>query len=427
MATPHTAPDPWLATQVATRMATRFAGDREPGMGNPASRAIGRRIDLQQHELFVVCAPADALRLQFEHLTPEYLALHDLAGDLALELLQAGAAATGQSLQSLVLRRQGFGDALATLQFIELPGPAGHAPLRVYATRALQCEPGEAQRLAQTLLGHSRFGVLLAGSRSSALPALSSVLDRTGEAAWRNRELLILPMAGESVSAIPSLSMPLGLVLHQGAVCVGSRAAWFSLATLWNQHHPADPIALPAPATAPLPTAAAYQPTQVMPLSELPAARLPPVPLVSPPVLAAPAVVAPALAAPISPVAAGVSTEASPTFDAMVQALASLPGFISACVFQLSTQRALAHAGSKPGPASMAARGAELFVTLQRAAQRMGLSPGQPDLSVGFAEQHVVLHPLPSTQGIYLHALFEAKLANPMLIRARLLRTDHPH
>ena len=53
--------------------------DRE-GDAPPAYRQeIGRPVGNDVRELFVACAPGEALQQQFEHLHPEFIAVHDLA------------------------------------------------------------------------------------------------------------------------------------------------------------------------------------------------------------------------------------------------------------------------------------------------------------------------------------------------------------
>ena len=54
----------WLATRELTHVATQILTNRDEYLA-PERREIGRRIGEQQHEMFVVCDPAEALQ-QFE-------------------------------------------------------------------------------------------------------------------------------------------------------------------------------------------------------------------------------------------------------------------------------------------------------------------------------------------------------------------------
>ena len=96
-------------------------GNREEYLA-PDRRDIGRRIGDQQHEMFVVCDPSEAMQQQFQQWSPDFIAIHDLATDSSPRILAGLAAATGRKVQKLVIRRQGHGVALATLDFAELPG-----------------------------------------------------------------------------------------------------------------------------------------------------------------------------------------------------------------------------------------------------------------------------------------------------------------
>ena len=117
------AEDEWARTRAETVLQTQLMGDKEAYLGGQ-NHAIGRRINAEQHELFVVCDPSEAMHQQFELRTPDFLALHDLKGADSLRLLRGLARALRRKVQKLVIRRQGFGVALATIEFVELPGPA---------------------------------------------------------------------------------------------------------------------------------------------------------------------------------------------------------------------------------------------------------------------------------------------------------------
>jgi hypothetical protein len=100
--------------------ATQIVGDKDVYLGNAPSD-IGRRIADDQLELFVVCHPAEAMLQQFSQTAPDFIAIHDVGTASSARLLAAVAAASSRKVQKLVIRRQGYGVALATIQFVEFP------------------------------------------------------------------------------------------------------------------------------------------------------------------------------------------------------------------------------------------------------------------------------------------------------------------
>ena len=106
----------------STHVATQILGNRDEYLA-PERREIGRRIGDQQHEMFVVCdSVRGALQQQFQQWASDFIAIHDIATDSSPRILAGLAAATQRKVQKLVIRRQGHGVALATLEFAELPG-----------------------------------------------------------------------------------------------------------------------------------------------------------------------------------------------------------------------------------------------------------------------------------------------------------------
>jgi hypothetical protein len=99
-------------------------------------------------------------------------------------------------------------------------------------------------------------------------------------------------------------------------------------------------------------------------------------------------------------------------------------GMISCCVFELSTQRTLAHAGARPGPASLAAQGAALHEAANVAAKAMGLPVAQPDMSVTLSGHHLIVRAIAGHPGLALHAVLDSHATNLMLVRMKLQRLD---
>jgi hypothetical protein len=402
--------DSWAATRVVPLpdAATRMMGDEEDYLAT-TRRAIGRRIDAEQHELFVVCDPAEALQLQFEHHAPEFVVLHDLGLDGSRRLLQAVASAMRRPVQRLLVRRQGFGSALATLRFVELPAPGAAQPVRIYSTEVETADASQAMALAMTLLGNSRLGVILVGRQ--AVPDTANRLRPMREAlsqpAWRNRHLLWLPVGTEAAAATPgSLVGRQSLVqLHTADAQADLGQAWPVITHLWDRlrHAPHDPVAadglgvpsmraaIPTPAHSTL--ASPSTPTARGAVAEEPAVRAQP-------------------------------AEVAEDWSAYVRQCAQLPGMLGCCVFDLLSGRPLAHAGNRPGPAALAAQGAALYEALAQAARGLGLAPGQPEMALTLAEHHLILQPLMQHPGLALHAVLDVHLANLTLVRMKLHRLD---
>ena len=188
-------PDAWQATRAQTALATQLFSDEDAYLDGTKSE-IGRQTGANQHELFVSCDAAQAMRQQFEHLRPDFIAVHDIATNSSRKLLAGIAAASGRAVQQLVIRRQGYGTALATLEFVELP-TADQQPLRLYTTEA-DADGATRHGLARMLLGFSRLGVVMVGDLPGhALGAAMQPLhDDIVNGPWPNRQLLLLPLSG---------------------------------------------------------------------------------------------------------------------------------------------------------------------------------------------------------------------------------------
>ena len=116
--------------------------------------------------------------------------------------------------------------------------------------------------------------------------------------------------------------------------------------------------------------------------------------------------------------------DASNPWQAYARQCIEITGMISCCVFELATQRTLAHAGARPGPASLAAQGAALHEAVNTAAKAMGLPAAPPDLSVTLAGHHLIVRAIPGHPGVALHAVLDSHATNLMLVRMKLQRLD---
>jgi hypothetical protein len=397
----------WQATRELTHVATQILGNREEYLA-PERREIGRRIGDQHHEMFVVCDPAEAMQQQFLQWASDFIAIHDVATDSSPRILAGLASATQRKVQKLVIRRQGHGMALATLEFAELPGANGQM-LRVYSTR-VDADTQQRLELARVLLAYSRLGVVMVGDLPSH--ALESALQPLREGItrgpWPSRNLLFVPLSppGALHQQVSMLAGRSGVQVSIAPQAVKPSDAWTAISNAWNRVRgeasssvaaqsvsqvvqQRDPIAFPAPVR-PAPAVAKPLPMQPMP--------------------------------PTRPSA--VPAETDNPWQAYVRQCIDITGMISCCVFELGTQRTLAHAGSRPGPASLATQGAALHEAANTAAKAMGLTVAAPDLSVTLNDHHLIVRAIAGHPGLALHAVLDSHAANLMLVKMKLQRLD---
>ena len=411
----------WEATRAQTGMATQVMRDRDDAQAQ-ARRDVGRQVGPSQWELFTVIDPGEALQQQFDVVQPEYVALHDI-GTLSSRRMLAGlAAATGRPVHQLHIRRQGLGMPLARLEFVELPTPADQPPLRLYTTE-IDADTQQRKRLARLLLAHSRLAVVIVGDLPphALATALLPLHDAIKEGPWRNRELLMLPLAGASALASQAAHLAIGTGVQVRTTPLVTRPAeaWNYLRGTWNKvrgqlsdqaiHVPEihDPVAPPAAAvpasershdaSALLQSTAASAPARPqLPMQPMPAVRG-----------AAPAAV------PVDPALA-----------TYVRKCGELKGMISCCVFELASQRTVGHAGTRPGPAALASQGATLMASLAEAAHALNLGDAAPDAAITFSRHHQLLRAVPGRPGLALHAILDRGLTNLTLVRLQLQRLD---
>ena len=377
------APEAWQSTRAQTSLATQFLRDEDDYLATE-KQDIGRQINANERELFVSCEPALAMQQQFEHLHPEFIAVHDIGGNASRKLLSSIASAAGCSLQKLVIRRQGYGTPLATIEYVDLPTADG-AALRIYTTEA-DADTASRHGLARVLLAFSRLGAVMVGDlpAHALTAALKPLHDDMIAGPWHNRNLLLLPLA--SASTLVSLGMDLargtGVNVRTTPQVTRPADAWGYINATWARvrdparadgrggaapdsqwassrtmpaplHNlPPAPARAPAPAPAPL-EASGFAPTQVQ---DDPPARSP-APATRPAPLAAPLVMRP------MPTVQGTGATAiapQTLLDRYVRQLSELAGMVSCCIFDVASGHEITHAGASPGAAELSAHGAEL-------------------------------------------------------------------
>lgn len=384
--------------------ATQVVGDKDAYLGNAPSD-IGRRIADDQLELFVVCQPAEAMLQQFAQFAPEFIAIHDVGTATSARLLAAVAAASSRKLQKLVIRRQGYGMALATLQFVELPLSPGRN-LRVYTTQ-IDADTQTRHQLAQGLLAHSRLAVVMIGE----LPphALGSSLqplrDAMAAGPWPNRQMLLLPLA--PAATLPAQAATLGgasgVMVRTTPQASRPAEAWSFISGAWNRLNASapevpPPSRPPAQDFAPPPAAAAQTATQ--PLEPVPMPRT--------------------SAQPVQPQPPAGTT----LWNDYVRRCAAIKGVLECCVFDIDQQRPLAHSGTQRMAERLAAKGAMLHAVISDCANVLGLGPANPDAAITLAQHVLLLRPMPGRPRLALHLLIDRAHGNVGLARAQLQQID---
>jgi hypothetical protein len=387
--------------------ATQFVRDREDYLGQ-GDDDIGRRISDDQHELFVTCDPADALRQQFDRPHPDFIALHDVGASTSLRLLGALAGAAGARVQRLSIRRQGAGVPLAVLQFVEAPLANG-SKLRVYATD-VDADSQTRQHIAMVLLARSRLGVLMVGE----LPphALTSALQPLQEAIhqgpWPNRDLLLLPLGSATALAAQATNLAgrSSVVLRVTPQASRPNDAWAFISGGWNrvQGQAGGSATLTTDLTQAVPRPPVplnEAPTQAMDLAPLQGAALRPMPMPVP-----------------MPVPGGVR------WDQYADRCLRIKGAVSACVFDMHSQRPVAHAGGRPPAERVTAQGVNLLLAMADAGRSLGLGTDVREATVSLAGHHLLLRPVPKHPGIVLHLVIDGNINNATLARMQLERID---
>lgn len=403
--------DEWQSTRAETAVPTQIQ-PRDEDESDPAQRDIGRPVSPIQRELFVSCDPAEAIQQQFDHLQPEYIALHDLGTTSSRKLLAGVAAASGRPVQKLVIRRQGYGTPLATLEFVDFPAP-GQASLRLYTTET-DADTHARHELARVLLCYSRLGVIMVGDlpphlmASSFEPLHEAMIKRD----WHNRHMLLLPLAHSTTlgSAGTDLGRGTGVTVRTTPQVTRPADAWSFISGTWNrlreQIHTEAGLSLP-----PLPGAnsrsgsAPDAPVSApMPLTHpvIPPVAMKPMPTISP-------------------------RELQPDDGPLaryVHQLIELPGMVSVAIFDTASGQALLHAGARPGGAELGQHGAAMLAAMGQASRTLGMGHALPEAAITLGTHHLLLRAVPHHPGLALHAVLDKTHANLTLARLQIGRMD---
>ena len=409
------APEAWQATRAQTALATQFMRDEDDYLA-AEKRDIGRQIGANERELFVSCDPALAMQQQFEHLNPEFIAVHDVGTTSSRKLLTGVASASGRSVQKLFIRRQGYGTPLATLEYVELPTTDGSV-LRMYTTET-DADTLARQGLARMLLAFSRLSVVMVGELPAhALEAAFKPLhDDMISGPWRNRHMLLLPLSasGTVVSQAAELGRGTGVNVRTTPQVARPADAWGFINGAFARLREAAPAEARPASGGHFPRASAASQSGFAPVAPVRETRAdaapPPPPLAMRPMPQVPT--------------AKARTVASGILDRYVQQLSELTGMVSVCVFELSTGRDVAHAGASPAAPELASHGAELVASITSTCRALGLGHTIPEAAITLGAHHLLLRPVPKHAGLALHAVLDKTHANLTLARLQVQRMD---
>ncbi len=410
-------PDGWQAT----RAQTHLARDEQEYLDAAEVHDIGRQVGTNQHELFVSCDAGPALQQQFEHLHPEFIALHDVATRSTRKLLAGVAAASKREVQHLAIRRQGYGNTLATIEFVELPSSDGSL-LRIYSTEA-DAETSSRHAIARMLLAFSTLGVVMVGDVPGH--SVSGVFKPLHEdmitGPWPNRHMLLLPLSAANalVTQGMELSRGTGVSVRTTPQVARPADAWNFISSTWSRLREE----LRSGGTAPAPTSRPMPPQSTRAPWPAPATREP-VPAPSAPGpsrLSEPLPLRPMPALPGSASRAAVPRDALSRY---VQQLSELTGMVSVCIFEVASGRDLLHAGASPGAADLAEHGSELLAAMLTTSRTLGLGHALPEAAITLGAHHLVLRAVPKHTGLALHAVLDKTHANLTLARLQIMRMD---
>ena len=409
-------PDAWQATRAQTAMATQILTDENDYLAPEKQQDIGRQTGVNERELFVSCAPDLAMQQQFEHLHPEFIAIHDIATASSRKLLVGIAAASGRAVQKLVIRRQGYGTALATLEFVELPTADGSS-LRMYSTEA-DADTASRHGLARMLLSFSRLGVIMVGDLPghAIASALKPFHDFIVAGPWPNRQMLLLPLATGSTLVAQGMEMARGTGVNVRTTPQVTRPAdaWGFINGTWSrlrEYAGPDGRRLPALAGAPTGNPAAVTRAESGEFTGAVERR-------GPDRLAM---------RPMPAVPSAATRAAAPKgglLERYVQQLSELPGMVSCCIFDVASGLEVTHAGASPGAADLAMHGKALLAGMSASSRSMGLGHTLPEAAITLGSKHLLLRAVPGHPGLALHAALDKTNANLTLARLQVQRMD---
>ncbi|MEY8875350.1 MAG: hypothetical protein AB9M60_02475 [Leptothrix sp. (in: b-proteobacteria)] len=349
---------------------------------------IGRAMGQHTRELFVSCEIGEALQQQFDHLKPTCIVLHDLACHTASHLLHAIGSAAGRPVQRLVVRRQGYGTTLASIEFVDCIA-SDQQVVRLYSTDA-DTDSQSRQALTRVLMSQARLAVVMVGDLPPhAVPEqLAPLRDLLFSPGWRCPHLQLMPLSSGTAITLKAvaggLSAGAGVQTRIAPMVTRPAEAWAYLSQTWNQiqaaRHPDGKglVLLDAPAR---------EPAQPLPDNRASSPRARPL-------------------------------------ERYVQDGIALPGVDDVCVFEIATSRVLAHAGRHRSPTELARRGTMLLTVGASSRKQLGLPSGVDELLVMGGLKAHGLRTLHAQPGLAVHVIFTPSQGDWPQLRPRLMALD---
>lgn len=411
--------DGWESTRAQTALATQVM-NRDDLDRSAAQQDIGRAVDDHVRELFVSCAPGEALQQQFEHLRPDFVAVHDLGTRSSRQLLRGIAAACSRPVHKLMLRRQGQGTPLASIDYVDVPLSAQQV-LRLYSTDVADTpDAATAHGVARTLLAFSQLGVMMVGSLPAA--TLNTTLrpwhEEVIRSPWHNRQLLLLPLTNNATLVTQGQEMVRGtaITLRTTPVVTRPADAWNFINGTWNRMR--GTTAMPTPAPTPSPARAAAPPAPARP----PAAHQDTLPMGVDSTAFAPTNMLPLR--PMPDVSAKPEPMHDEVLDVYVHQICELNGVVGCCVFDVGSGLPVASSGSGAPPAELARHGRTLLSAMGSSSRALGLGHTLPDAAITLGSHHLLLRSVDKHSGMALITVLDRTNANLTLARLQIERLD---
>lgn len=412
-------------TQLATQML------RESDDPNDSRADIGRAVGGGVRELFVTTDPAEALQQQFSHLAQEFIAVHDIAINTSRKLLGGVAAAAGRPVQRLLIRRQGYGTTLASIEFVDCPVESGR-PVRLYSTDA-DTDSATRLALARVLMANSTLGVVMVGDLPAHAMAdqLAPMRQFILTPGWFCHHLQFMPLFNLPTLADQVQQLAGGSGVESAVTAQVKRPAdaWDYLRAAWNliqsDRYPDNGGTRLAHITANAAAAPAASPVRPQ---AVPGGM---VNIGMPRAQAANPAAAAAVQGPIISAAAPAAAAAPPSPATLLQEgltrlglmAAGLPGVVGVCVFEASTSRLLAQAGSAATP-EMARRGTTLLAASDAGRRMLQLQGSADEVIVMGPGTSLAVRRLMSRPELAVLVMFTPMQADWPALRPQLMALD---
>ncbi|WP_290871582.1 hypothetical protein [Aquabacterium sp.] len=376
-------PVQWADTDIKTQV---FGQHTETASAPPSD--IGEAVGRHTRELFVSCDATQALQMQLDLTGLRFMVIGDLGGGLARRCLIDVARASGWPVQRLLIRRQGFGDTLASLLFLDSPTQDGRK-VRVFCADA-ETDPETRQTLSQLLLARAELVALLVPEldpvlQAQAIDTLSAEV-QMGEATRHNRHLIFLPTktSPEMVGHIARFRMQTGIQARMAPAVKRADQVWVYLGSTWNQLQESVPADM----------ALRLQTLALMP--------------------------------PAGPAPNRVESKVVPSQALLAQRcvhhLMRQAGVQRVCLFDLQTLSIHAHTGTDDEAQAMARQGRTLLSAMGRAGEEMALGHALAEASFTLMAHRVVLRGVAVLPGCVMSVVMarSAPALGPLPSRAAL-------